>query len=150
MCRESHCAARAMCCWLWLWLSALRCRLSNRLAVGRFVYLEEEGTLLEEHDMVEGIGLVIVLCCALSAILVLQNVAAEKDATILAFLRTVGLQESTYWSSWLLAYLWPCLLSALLSTAVGNIAQLRIYANASFAVHFINMFLFLQSCAAFA
>ena len=88
--------------------------------------------------------------CSLSAILVLQNIAGEKDAKLLAALRTVGLREWLHWASWGLCYLVPCVLSAFLSTLAGNISGLRLFTQASFAVHFLMMLLFLQSFAAFS
>ena len=44
----------------------------------------------------------------------------------------------------------PCVLSAFLSTLAGNISGLRLFTQASFAVHFLMMLLFLQSFAAFS
>ena len=90
------------------------------------------------------------LGCSLSAILVLQTIAAEKEAGLLAALRVVGLREWLHWLSWALCYILPCLLSAILSTCSGLVLGIRLFSQCDFTVHVLLMFLFLQSFAAFA
>ena len=120
------------------------------LNVGRFARLKDPDALETGGGIAIYGDLFVVLGCSLSAILVLQNIAGEKDAKLLAALRTVGLREWLHWLSWALAYLAPCCLSALMSTVLGNLLGLRLYTQASFFVHLITMLLFLQSFAALA
>lgn len=120
------------------------------LNVGRFARFKDPDAVDENNTIATYGDLFVVLGCSLTAILVLQNIAAEKDAKLLAALRTVGLREWLHWLSWALTYLPPCCLSALMSTVVGNLLGLRLFTQTSFFVHLIAMFLFLQSFAALA
>eukprot|EP01052_Picozoa_sp_SAG31_P005477 SAG31_NODE_241_length_19364_cov_17.168544_10_plen_326_part_00 len=90
------------------------------------------------------------LGCSLSAILVLQSIATEKEAHLLASLRIVGLREWTYWASWALCYFVPCLLSSVLSVVVGLVLNIQFFVNSDVAVQLLNMFLFLEAFAALA
>jgi hypothetical protein len=121
-----------------------------RLGVARFP--EEVG--VSSVGMAEFVAIALfgelfmTLGCSLSAILVLQNIASEKEAKLLGNLRVVGLREWTHWLSWAIAYVLPCLLSALLATCVGIYLDVRIYTNCDFLVMFFNLFLFLQAMSA--
>ena len=88
------------------------------------------------------------LGCSLSAILVLQNIASEKEAKLLGNLRVVGLREWAHWLSWAICYIFPCMVSAVLATSLGVFLDVRIYTNCDFLVMFLNMFLFLQAMSA--
>lgn len=90
------------------------------------------------------------LGCSLSAILVLQTIATEKEAHLLASLRVVGLREWVHWTSWALCYFFPCFLSAVLSTICGLVLRIRFFVQCDVSVQLLNMFLFLQSFAALA
>ena len=131
-------------------LAGLRRSADVQIDVGRFAELYDARTDVGGEVVTNSGDVFVVLGCSLSAILVLQNIAGEKDTKLLAALRTVGLREWLHWTSWGLCYFVPCVLSALLSTCLGNISGLRLFTHASFAVHFLTMLLFLQSFAAFS
>lgn len=120
------------------------------LDVGRFAQQHDPGTQLSSSIWTAYGDLFVSLGCSMSAILVLQNIAGEKEARLLAALRTVGLREWLHWTSWGLCYVAPCLSSSLLCTVLGNMLQLRLYTQASFVVHLLTMLLFLMSFAALA
>ena len=82
--------------------------------------------------------------------MVLYTVASEKDARMLAALRTVGLREWTYWLSWALCFFGLAIPAAFCSTALGSLLGLRIFTQCSFFVQFFAVLLFMQSFAALA
>ena len=103
----------------------------------------------KQHELIkEFADTILTIGCALSAMLVMTNIATEKDAKLLAALRQVGLHEWTYWTSWLAAYLAPCCIAAVMYTVVGNALGIILFTHCSVPVHVVTMFLFLQSFVA--
>ena len=79
--------------------------------VGRFVELSApvegqtaDGDAARELITYMFADMTLVLGVSFSALMVLYTVASEKEAKLLAALRTVGLREWLFWTSWMLSY----------------------------------------------
>ena len=87
---------------------------------------------------------------AIFALLVVQHVTAEKQAKLLAMLRMNGMFDSAYWLSTLLLWAAIALFASLLATCVGVVCGLQVYANVSFLVHWLSLWLYMAAMIASA
>eukprot|EP00898_Chlorokybus_atmophyticus_P003418 jgi/Chlat1/4077/Chrsp26S08850 len=75
-------------------------------------------------------------------VLQMSALVAERENKLRMGMRTMGMQESAYWASWLL---WEALLAAIFSILLilfGMLFQLRLFLHNDFGVLFIFFFLF--------
>jgi hypothetical protein len=76
------------------------------------------------------------------AILSLMAIVDEKRTRVLGHLRSMGLNEATYWLSWMLALFPIGLVHAIIATAVGNLTGLDVFTKCSFGVHVVALTLY--------
>ena len=88
------------------------------------------------------------LGAAIFALLVVQHVTAEKQAKLLAMLRMNGMFDSSYWLSTLLVWSAIALFASLLATCIGVACGLQVYANVSFAAHWLSLWLYILAMIA--
>jgi hypothetical protein len=86
----------------------------------------------------------------LIALLCMQLVAYEKQSGIIGLMRIMGMNESCYWSSWLIVLAGMAFIAALFATIMGVISGLQIYRHADFSIHFISLFLYITAMCAVA
>ena len=86
----------------------------------------------------------------LSSVLVLATIAGEKHRKLVGAMRAVGLFESTYWASWLTAFLPILAVAAGIASLVGNATNIAMFTRTSAGIHFIALLLLGTSSAAMA
>jgi hypothetical protein len=77
--------------------------------------------------------------------ILLTQIVAEKESKLHLCMRTMGLKDSTYWISWLLASTITNIISSLLVTVTGTIVRLDFFVRTNFLVIFTLFFLFSMS-----
>ena len=90
------------------------------------------------------------ICCGVvsGALFAMMLVTGEKSRRLVGQLRTIGLYESTYWSSWLAAYVPILAAMAIVLPLAGTGTGLSLFVHTDFSVHFAAAFLL--GCAALA
>ena len=63
-----------------------------------------DAAVVNEAITYEAADIILVIGTSFAGLMVLFTIASEKEARMLAALRTVGLQEWLYWLSWGLCY----------------------------------------------
>jgi len=75
-------------------------------------------------------------------VLLLSSVVAERERGLRQALKTSGMMDSSFWSSWLVVELAISVLFALFTIAFGAMFQFKYFLNNSFAVVFLLFLLF--------
>ena len=88
-------------------------------------------------------GPLFVMGAAITALLLIQLVAAEKQDSLLAMMRMSQLHESAYWASYLLTFAVLTLPAALVATGTGVLLGMQNFVHAAFSIHFIALWLLL-------
>mgnify|MGYP006082988617 CR=1 FL=1 len=78
----------------------------------------------------------------IQAMLAMQFVIDEKEASLVMTMRRSGLLQSAYWFSWILSYALLSLLSSLLATAVGSFCDIYAFSQSAPGVQILLLFLF--------
>jgi len=78
----------------------------------------------------------------------MMTVTSEKSRRLVGQLRTIGLYESAFWGSWLVAYVPVVLAMALLAPLIGQSTLLDVFVYVDYSVHFAS--LLLLGCATLA
>jgi hypothetical protein len=75
----------------------------------------------------------------------MQLVSGEKQQRMIGILRIMGMNESNYWSSWLLFFALLAFVASMLATGMGKISGLMVWAHCDFSIHFLALLLFITS-----
>ena len=90
-------------------------------------------------------AIILVLGPVIAAMLIIDEITAEKRARLLGYMRMMGLHEGTYWVSWMIVLIVVSLCSALVAAIGGTFTDIYLFKNCDFGVHFVAWFFFLTS-----
>ena len=90
-------------------------------------------------------AIILVLGPVIAAMLIIDEITAEKRARLLGYMRMMGLHEGTYWVSWMIVLIVVSLCSALVAAIGGTFTDIYLFKNCDIGVHFVAWFFFLTS-----
>ena len=89
--------------------------------------------------------IMLVLGPVIAAMLIIDEITAEKRARLLGYMRMMGLHEGAYWVSWMIVIFVISLCSALVAAIGGTFTDIYLFKNCDLGVHFVAWFFFLTS-----
>ena len=129
-------------------------RIDLQVSISPFVDYEKEdrkrsGNADDLYEDVASIvprgAIILVLGPVIAAMLIIDEITAEKRARLLGYMRMMGLHEGAYWVSWMIVLIVVSLCSALVAAIGGTFTDIYLFKNCDIGVHFVAWFFFLTS-----